>query len=108
MIEKKNTKFLWTPCVVHSLNLALKRICESPQNSSQHSECKWIADLASDVHNIRNLIVNHSCRNKICITYIVITKHLKELKPAMDSKAREEKQCIVNDTRWDDLDYREF
>ncbi|CAL5412651.1 unnamed protein product [Camellia sinensis] len=99
-IENKYPHIFWTPCVVHSLNLALKSMCEPPQNSSQHSACKWIANLVTDLHNIRNFIVNHSLPNAIFKSYsnlellrvaetrfashIVMAKRLKEVKPALE------------------------
>ncbi|CAL5412655.1 unnamed protein product [Camellia sinensis] len=99
-IENKYPHIFWTPCVVHSLNLALKSMCEPPQNSSQHPACKWIANLVTDLHNIRNFIVNHSLPNAIFKSYsnlellrvaetrfashIVMAKRLKEVKPALE------------------------
>ncbi|KAL7193205.1 hypothetical protein ACSBR2_024921 [Camellia fascicularis] len=99
-IENKYPHIFWTPCVVHSLNLALKSMCEPPQSSSQHSACKWIANLVTDLHNIRNFIVNHSLPNAIFKSYsnlellrvaetrfashIVMAKRLKEVKPALE------------------------
>ncbi|KMT08139.1 hypothetical protein BVRB_6g143860 [Beta vulgaris subsp. vulgaris] len=38
-IEAKYSHIFWIPCVVHTLNLALKAICEPPNNSSQYDEC---------------------------------------------------------------------
>ncbi|KAL8477439.1 hypothetical protein ACS0TY_029655 [Phlomoides rotata] len=138
MIESRYPHIFWTPCVVHSLNLALKSICDPTERSPQYDQCKWISDLVGDVQNIRNFIVNHGMALSIFNNYshlsllrvaetrfassIVMTKRLKEVRSAlekmvMDSewrvyregnnegKAREVKQCIVNDNWWDNLDY---
>lgn len=100
MIESRYAHVFWTPCVVHSLNLALKSICEPPEKSPQYAECKWISDLISDVHSIRNFIVNHGMALAIFNSYshlsllrvaetrfassIVMTKRLKEVKGALE------------------------
>ena len=41
----------WTPCIVHSLNLALKSIA---------SDVAWIGKLIEDACHIRNFIQNHT------------------------------------------------
>ena len=41
----------WTPCIVHSLNLALKAIA---------SDVTWIGNLIEDAHHIRNFLQNHT------------------------------------------------
>ncbi|GMP85368.1 hypothetical protein CsSME_00038555 [Camellia sinensis var. sinensis] len=38
-IENKYSHIFWTPCVVHSLNLALKSICTPPDKSAQYDQC---------------------------------------------------------------------
>ncbi|PWA83413.1 hypothetical protein CTI12_AA168440 [Artemisia annua] len=58
-IEAKYPHIFWTPCVVHSLNLALKAICEPPINSSQYDECKWISSLMSECDAVVTFILNH-------------------------------------------------
>ncbi|KAG6508125.1 hypothetical protein ZIOFF_033487 [Zingiber officinale] len=47
LAEAKYPRIFWTPCVVHTLNLALKNICaptDSLQNKEAFDECKWIAE----------------------------------------------------------------
>ena len=48
-IEAKYPHVFWTPCVVHSLNLALKSICEPREKSPQYAQCKWISYLVKQV-----------------------------------------------------------
>ncbi|PWA50999.1 DUF659 domain-containing protein [Artemisia annua] len=55
----------WTPCVVHTLNLALKNICAAKNtqaNAETYEECSWITEVTGDVMAIKNFIVNHSMR----------------------------------------------
>ncbi|XP_022880766.1 uncharacterized protein LOC111398038 [Olea europaea var. sylvestris] len=137
-IETRYPHIFWTPCVVHSLNLALKSIYDPSEKSPQYAYCKWIVDLVSDVENIRNFIVNHEMALaiynkyfKLCLlrvadtrfaSAIVMSKRLREFRPTlekmvMDSdwriyrdgsnegNSQEVKTCVVNDVRWDNLDY---
>ena len=53
-IETKFPHIFWTPCVVHSLNLALKSICAPNEKSLHYSKFKWIVDFVNDMHTIRN------------------------------------------------------
>ena len=41
----------WTPCIVHSLNLALKAIA---------SDATWIGNLIEDARHICNFVQNHT------------------------------------------------
>jgi hypothetical protein len=51
LIEAKYPHIFWTPCVVHTLNLALKNIC-APKNTEinavTYAECNWIAQIVDD------------------------------------------------------------
>ncbi|XP_038701682.1 uncharacterized protein LOC119998424 [Tripterygium wilfordii] len=51
IIESQFPHIFWTPCVVHTLNLALKNIC-APKNTEANQvayhECRWISELAED------------------------------------------------------------
>ncbi|KAF3777159.1 hypothetical protein EJ110_NYTH44741 [Nymphaea thermarum] len=61
VIEKEYPHIFYTPCAVHSLNLALKSICNPPskeQDPHVYELCLWIEDLEKGVRNIRNFIVN--------------------------------------------------
>ena len=66
-------KIFWTPCVVYTLNLALKNICatkNTEKNEVTYEECSWITRIADDVSFIRVFIMNHSLRlamfNEFC------------------------------------------
>ncbi|GFY97962.1 hypothetical protein Acr_12g0005030 [Actinidia rufa] len=58
-IETKYPHVFWTLCVVHSLNLAMKSICEPGEKSPQYTQCKWISDLVKQMQDIRNFVLNH-------------------------------------------------
>jgi len=63
IIEGLFPKLFWTPCVVHTLNLALKNICATKNvegNGVVYGECSWIIKFIDDVSFIRNFIMNHS------------------------------------------------
>jgi hypothetical protein len=57
LIEAEYPHIFWTPCVVHTLNLALKNIC-APKNTESNAvtyvECNWIAQIADDASFIRS------------------------------------------------------
>ncbi|KAK9047980.1 hypothetical protein SSX86_033058 [Deinandra increscens subsp. villosa] len=58
----------WTPCVVHTLNLALKNICEAKNvetNQRTYDECHWITEVHNDAITIKNFIMNHGMRLSI-------------------------------------------
>ena len=65
LIELKFSSIYWTPCVVHTLNLALKNICaakNTEKNSFAYDQCFWISQIADDATFIKNFIVAHSMR----------------------------------------------
>ncbi|XP_021854008.1 uncharacterized protein [Spinacia oleracea] len=72
-LETKYPHLFWTPCVVHSVNLALKAICEPPVNSTQYDQCKWISSLMSDCNAIVNFVLNHGKALDIFHSY---SKHM--------------------------------
>ncbi|KAK8593957.1 hypothetical protein V6N12_046030 [Hibiscus sabdariffa] len=51
-----------TPCVVHTLNLALKNICSAKNiegNVVTYDLCNWITEIHGDVVQIKKFIMNH-------------------------------------------------
>ncbi|XP_030515905.2 uncharacterized protein LOC115729461 isoform X1 [Rhodamnia argentea] len=65
LIEQEFPSIVWTPCVVHTLNLALKNICAAKNVENNHlvyEECSWISDIIADVMRIKHFIMNHSMR----------------------------------------------
>lgn len=65
LIEGLYPNIVWTPCVVHTLNLALQNICAAKNlenNQDTYQECSWITVIADDVSFIKNFIMNHSMR----------------------------------------------
>ncbi|KAF1872177.1 hypothetical protein Lal_00033832 [Lupinus albus] len=58
-------KVFWTPCVVHTLNLALKNICDphkTERNDLVYEECCWITKVVDQVCYVRNFIMSHTMR----------------------------------------------
>ena len=51
IVEAKYPQVFWTPCIVHSLNLALKSIA---------SDVLWIGNIIEDARHIRNFVQNHT------------------------------------------------
>ncbi|GJN30743.1 hypothetical protein PR202_gb19077 [Eleusine coracana subsp. coracana] len=62
IVEAKYSNIFWTPCVVHTLNLALKNICAPKNNENQNMELQFISDAAGDALQIKNYIMNHGMR----------------------------------------------
>ncbi|GFY85676.1 hypothetical protein Acr_04g0004140 [Actinidia rufa] len=107
-IEGKYPHIFWTPCVVHSLNLALKSICEPGETSLQYAQCKWVSDLVKQVIGIHNFILNHGMANHIFNRYsslkllsvaetrfassFIMAKRLREVKSSLE--------VMVMDSNW--------
>nr|GEW35197.1 hypothetical protein [Tanacetum cinerariifolium] len=68
LIESQFPHIYWTPCVVHTLNLAVKNMC-SPSNvetnALAYEQCSWIKDVHGDTLAIKNFIMNHNMRLSI-------------------------------------------
>ncbi|GAU10528.1 hypothetical protein TSUD_419450, partial [Trifolium subterraneum] len=63
IVEGTYPHIFWSPCVVHTLNLALRNICApKPDHEDVYSECNWIALTAADAKFIKKFITNHSMR----------------------------------------------
>jgi len=67
IIQQKYDNIFWTPCVVHTLNLALKNICSAklPRTEEEervYDELNWITLVAGDASMIKNCIMNHGMR----------------------------------------------
>ncbi|XP_057994474.1 uncharacterized protein LOC110655169 [Hevea brasiliensis] len=65
IIEGMFPHIYWTPCVVHTLNLALKNICVAKNletNQETYDVCHWITEIHGDALQIKNFIMNHSMR----------------------------------------------
>lgn len=65
IIETQYPNIFWTPCVVHTLNLALKNICAAKNTENNYlvyDECSWITTVIGDATIIKNHIMNHSMR----------------------------------------------
>jgi hypothetical protein len=111
MVEQKYPHIFWTPCVVHTLNLAWRSICaERTEADPEYEFCNWISDVSSDAQQIRNFIMNHSMRLSMFNEFsklkflaiaetrfasqIVMLKRFREIKDALTS--------LVVCPRWSD------
>ncbi|XP_047309681.1 uncharacterized protein LOC124913102 [Impatiens glandulifera] len=104
LIETMYSHIFWTPCVVHTLNLALKNIC-APKNIESNEdvyvECHWITEVGDKALMIKNYILNHnmvlamfnqfsplkliSIAQTIFASILVILKRFKLVKRALES-----------------------
>ncbi|XP_048139360.1 uncharacterized protein LOC115735362 isoform X2 [Rhodamnia argentea] len=65
LIEQEFPSIVWMPCVVYTLNLALKNICAAKNvetNEVVYEECNWISEIIGDVMQIKHFIMSHSMR----------------------------------------------
>ncbi|KAK2443827.1 hypothetical protein QL285_014899 [Trifolium repens] len=63
IVEGTYPRIFLSPCVVHTLNLALRNICApKPENEDVYRECIWIALTTADGNYIKKFITNHSMR----------------------------------------------
>ncbi|ESQ38049.1 hypothetical protein EUTSA_v10029312mg [Eutrema salsugineum] len=65
IIESMYSHIYWTPCVVHTLNLALKNICAAKNvetNLETYDDCNWITIVHGDALAIKHFIMNHNMR----------------------------------------------
>ncbi|GJR08978.1 putative zinc transporter protein [Tanacetum coccineum] len=104
LIEGLYPQIYWTPCVVHTLNLALKNICaarNTENNSEVYGGCHWITEIHEEVIQIIFFIMNHTMRlsmyNKFTplkllsvadtrfASIIVMLKRFKLIKRALES-----------------------
>ncbi|XP_074283133.1 uncharacterized protein LOC141607679 [Silene latifolia] len=104
LIEGRYSHICWTPCVVHTLNLALKNICaarNTNNNEETYSECHWITEIHVDALFIKNYIMTHGMRlaifNKFSplkllsvadtrfASIVVMLKRMKLLKTSLQS-----------------------
>ncbi|KAJ9542134.1 hypothetical protein OSB04_028640 [Centaurea solstitialis] len=87
IIERQFPHIYWTPCVVHTLNLALKNIC-SPRNVETnqltYEQCSWIKEVHEEALAIKNFIHGR--------TYDIVQANLV-------------KEYILNDEWWDKVAY---
>ena len=65
IVEAKFRHIFWTPCVVHTLNLALKNIrapSTHPRYDDVMEQCGWISRVSSDASFIKIFIMHHAMR----------------------------------------------
>ncbi|KAL1226374.1 hypothetical protein V5N11_020228 [Cardamine amara subsp. amara] len=114
LISAKFPTIFWTPCVVHTLNLALKNICApsltTRNNEDVYEACYWIKSLSEDVNWIKKFIMNHGMRLVMFTEHcdlklltiastrfastVVMLKRFKKIKTGL--------QQMVISPKWDD------
>ncbi|KAI0500681.1 hypothetical protein KFK09_018897 [Dendrobium nobile] len=117
LVEQSYPHIFWTPCVVHTLNLALKNICAAKNTKANeiiYAECHWITVVADDAVLIRNFIMNHSMRLSMFNDFshlrmlavaetrfasvIIMLRRFKQIKNALQSMVISEKwSCYRED-----------
>ncbi|PPE00691.1 hypothetical protein GOBAR_DD02270 [Gossypium barbadense] len=90
LVETQHPHIVWAPCVVHTLNIALKNICSTKnteKNKVTYDVLCWIYNVGDNAIFIRNFIMNHSIRLAIFNSFVplkllafVDTRFLKRLK----------------------------
>ncbi|XP_074345195.1 uncharacterized protein LOC141684222 [Apium graveolens] len=112
LVEAQFSHIFWTPCVVHTLNLALKNICDPSNiqsNKDAFIECHWIKEVLLGVAETR------------FTSMIIMLKRLKLLKHALErlvlseewstyreydqAKASLIRTTILDELWWDQVDY---
>ncbi|XP_057512306.1 uncharacterized protein LOC130794414 isoform X1 [Actinidia eriantha] len=86
LIETQFPHILWTSCVVHTLNLALKNICAAKHvenNETTYSECSWISEIAGDCTIIKHFITNHSMRLAMYKEFVSLKLLKQDLPPQL-------------------------
>lgn len=116
IVESHYPQIFWTPCVVHTLNLALKNICaakNTEDNEEVYNECHWITEVANEGTEIKNFILNHSMvlsifksfsRLKLLSTaetrfasIIIMLKRIKDVKHALQQMVISEEWAYFRD-----------
>ncbi|KAJ9538838.1 hypothetical protein OSB04_031571 [Centaurea solstitialis] len=130
IIESQFPHIYWTPCVVHTLNLALKNIC-SPRNVETnqltYEQCSWIKEVHEEALAIKNFIMNHNMRLSIFTKFtslrllsvtdtrfasikrglqaMVISDEWSSYRLDDTGQANSEKEYIMNDEWWEKVAY---
>ncbi|CAM8908385.1 unnamed protein product [Rhodiola kirilowii] len=102
LIQSEFPHIYWTPCVVHTLNLALKNICAAKNangNERTYEECSWITEIHGDIAiQIKNFIMNHNMR-------LAIFQKISTLKLLSVADTRFASIIMMDDDWWDRLAY---
>ncbi|GJV42729.1 hypothetical protein Tco_1421169 [Tanacetum coccineum] len=117
IIEGLYPEIYWTPCVVHTLNLALKNICAAKNTESNfevYDECHWITEVYGDAMHVKNFIWNHTeifsmyykfqfftvnfCADNRLLRTILMLRDDQE-------KARFVRDKVLNEYWWDQVTY---
>ncbi|TYI14556.1 hypothetical protein ES332_A08G128600v1 [Gossypium tomentosum] len=114
--ETQDPYIFWTPCVVHTLNLALKNICaikNIEKNEVTYDVLCWINNVGDNSIFIRNFIISHSMRLAIFNSFLikqglqnmVVSDEWSTYREDDVSKAYLVKEKNLDDIWWDKVDY---
>ncbi|WCJ24667.1 hAT transposon superfamily [Euphorbia peplus] len=111
LVENEFPHIYWTPCVVHTLNLALKAMCSPTVSSDAFVQCGWIGDISTAALAMKHFITNHSLSNAIYnevsnlkmlsiaptrfASVVVMLRRMLELKRSLT--------LVVISEKWDDF-----
>ncbi|XP_074322845.1 uncharacterized protein LOC141659817 [Apium graveolens] len=113
IIENRYQHIFWTPCVVHSINLALKEYLRAtreikPLPTLSHSDLT-LQRVAESRFASHLIMARRLRRVRTVLQKMVMDDkwqvYREERNNVTDNKAREVKRCIVDDFWWDQLDY---
>ncbi|XP_021744847.1 uncharacterized protein LOC110710813 [Chenopodium quinoa] len=102
IIESRFPWIYWTPCVVHTLNLALKNICAPKNldsNQETYDECHWI----TEVH-MRTLFRRFKLIRRALET-MVVREEWTSYREDDQGKARFVKEKVTSDALWEKVEY---
>ncbi|CAL5395559.1 unnamed protein product [Camellia sinensis] len=110
LIEAQFPHIFWTPCVVHTLNLALKNICAAKNvenNSVAFEECNWISEIVVAETRFASSIVMLK-RVKLIkqgLQTMVISDKWSCYRDDDIGKAKFVKDKLLDDFWWDQVNY---
>ncbi|KAL5134361.1 hypothetical protein HKD37_03G007538 [Glycine soja] len=109
IIEVEFPSIYWTPCVVHTLNLALKNMYaakNTEKNNVAYEECSWITHIADDAIFASTIVMLKRFKQlKKGLQEMVISDQWSSYKEDDVVKAKFVKDTLLDDKWWDKVDY---
>ncbi|XP_075675180.1 uncharacterized protein LOC142644454 [Castanea sativa] len=115
IVEAEYPHIFWSPCVVHTLNLALRNIC-APKNSLQnevaYNECNWIAQVSDELLAVAEtrfasiiIMLKRLFQVKQHLRNMVISEEWMSYREDDVGKAQTVRDYVLNDLWWDKVAY---
>ncbi|XP_020247901.1 uncharacterized protein LOC109825460 [Asparagus officinalis] len=124
LVEQTWPHIFWTPCVVHTLNLAVNNICAAKNteaNAVAYAQLHWITKISDDALFMKNFIMNHSMRLSIFndfskmkllsiadtrfASWIIMLKRFKVVKRGLQDMVLSDRWSLYRD---DDVEKAQF